>query len=105
METVVTLIEEELKRLRKSHVFQLQEVSAEQKRKAAMSILLSSQKSLQLFGRNYLQTLPLLETIAAGDAKLSITLDLEDPIDADFRFMKDEQFAICDSSFYRFKRS
>lgn len=37
--------------------------------------------------------LPVLETIAAGDAKLSITLDVEDPIDADFRFVKDEQFA------------
>lgn len=40
-----------------------------------------------------LEGLPILETIAAGDAKLSITLDVEDPIDADFRFVKDEQFA------------
>lgn len=38
-------------------------------------------------------SLPVLETIAAGDAKLSITLDVEDPIDVDFRFVKDEQFA------------
>lgn len=40
-----------------------------------------------------LANLPVLETIAAGDAKLSVTLDVEDPIDADFRFVKDEQFA------------
>ena len=40
-----------------------------------------------------LASLPLLGTIAAGDAKLSVTLDLEDPIDADFRFVKEEQFA------------
>ncbi|MBO1915397.1 DNA polymerase/3'-5' exonuclease PolX, partial [Microvirga sp. 3-52] len=40
-----------------------------------------------------LSSLPILETIAAGDAKLSVTIDMEDPIDADFRFMKDEQFA------------
>ena len=40
-----------------------------------------------------LDSLPLLGTIAAGDAKLSVTLDLEDPIDADFRFVKEEQFA------------
>lgn len=40
-----------------------------------------------------LTALPVLETIAAGDAKLSITIDVEDPIDADFRFVKDEQFA------------
>ncbi len=32
-------------------------------------------------------------TIAAGDAKLSVTLDLEEQIDADFRFVKEEQFA------------
>lgn len=40
-----------------------------------------------------MEKLPVLETIAAGDSKLSITLDVEDPIDADFRFVKDEQFA------------
>lgn len=40
-----------------------------------------------------LTALPVLETIAAGDAKLSITIDVEDPIDADFRFVKNEQFA------------
>ena len=40
-----------------------------------------------------LASLPLLGTIAAGDAKLSVTLDLEDPIDADFRFVKEAQFA------------
>lgn len=37
--------------------------------------------------------LPVLETIAAGDAKLSITLDVDDPIDADFRFVTNDQFA------------
>ncbi|MCG7335438.1 DNA polymerase/3'-5' exonuclease PolX [Sporosarcina sp. ACRSM] len=40
-----------------------------------------------------LAALPLAATIAAGDAKLSITLDLEDQMDADFRFVTDEQFA------------
>jgi len=40
-----------------------------------------------------LATLPLIATIAAGDAKLSVTLDLEEAIDADFRFVKAEQFA------------
>ena len=40
-----------------------------------------------------LKDLPVLETIAAGDAKLSVTLDIEDPIDADFRFVTDAQFA------------
>ncbi len=40
-----------------------------------------------------LASLPLTATIAAGDAKLSVTLDLEEQIDADFRFVKEEQFA------------
>ena len=40
-----------------------------------------------------LASLPLSATIAAGDAKLSVTLDLEEQIDADFRFVKEEQFA------------
>lgn len=40
-----------------------------------------------------LKDLPIIETIAAGDAKLSVTLDVEDPIDADFRFVTDDQFA------------
>lgn len=40
-----------------------------------------------------LDSLSILNTIASGDAKLSVTLDLEDPISADFRFVKDNQFA------------
>ncbi len=40
-----------------------------------------------------LSVLPVQDVIAAGDAKLSVTLDLEEPIDADFRFVKEEQFA------------
>lgn len=40
-----------------------------------------------------LEVLPLAATIAAGDAKLSVTLDLDEQIDADFRFVIAEQFA------------
>ncbi|KXH87259.1 DNA polymerase/3'-5' exonuclease PolX [Sporosarcina sp. HYO08] len=40
-----------------------------------------------------LKALPIANTIAAGDSKLSVTLDLEEQIDADFRFVRDEQFA------------
>lgn len=40
-----------------------------------------------------LKLLPVKETIAAGDAKLSVTLELEEMIDADFRFVTDAQFA------------
>ncbi len=40
-----------------------------------------------------LEKLPVRETIAAGDAKLSVTLELEEVIDADFRFVTDAQYA------------
>ncbi|MDW0118166.1 DNA polymerase/3'-5' exonuclease PolX [Sporosarcina thermotolerans] len=40
-----------------------------------------------------LETLPVEETVAAGDAKLSIVLDMADLVDADFRFVTDDQFA------------
>lgn len=40
-----------------------------------------------------LAALPVEEVIAAGDAKLSVTLDMTDLVDADFRFVTDEQFA------------
>lgn len=40
-----------------------------------------------------LKLLPAIETIAAGDAKLSVTLELEEIIDVDFRFVTDAQYA------------
>ncbi|VDG99481.1 DNA polymerase/3'-5' exonuclease PolX [Lysinibacillus sphaericus] len=40
-----------------------------------------------------LKLLPTIETIAAGDSKLSVTLELEEIIDVDFRFVTDTQFA------------
>ncbi|MDW0110416.1 DNA polymerase/3'-5' exonuclease PolX [Sporosarcina aquimarina] len=40
-----------------------------------------------------LNLLPVKETIAAGDAKLSVTLELDDLIDVDFRFVTDAQYA------------
>ncbi|GKV66420.1 MULTISPECIES: DNA polymerase/3'-5' exonuclease PolX [Sporosarcina] len=40
-----------------------------------------------------LAALPVEKVIAGGDAKLSISLDTENPIDADFRFVTNEQFA------------
>lgn len=40
-----------------------------------------------------LKLLPTIETIAAGDSKLSVTLELEEIIDVDFRFVTDTQYA------------
>lgn len=40
-----------------------------------------------------LEVLPVEETVAGGDAKLSVLLDMTDLVDADFRFVTDAQFA------------
>lgn len=40
-----------------------------------------------------MEVLPIEETVAAGDSKLSVVLDMADLVDADFRFVTEEQFA------------
>ncbi len=40
-----------------------------------------------------LSRLPIEETIAAGDTKVSVTLDLENPVSVDFRLVKQHEFA------------
>ncbi len=40
-----------------------------------------------------LSLLPVEETIAAGDTKVSVTLDLENPVSVDFRLVKQHEFA------------
>ncbi|PID21505.1 DNA polymerase/3'-5' exonuclease PolX [Sporosarcina sp. P3] len=47
----------------------------------------------QIVREKILAALPIEKVIAAGDAKLSISLDTENPIDADFRFVTENQFA------------
>ena len=93
VESVVKLIEEELDAI---HEVQRFSVAGSYRRTEEESsdvdfIIVTEEPAI--VREKLLVTLPLLDTIAAGDAKLSITLDLEDPIDADFRFVKAEQFA------------
>lgn len=40
-----------------------------------------------------MEVLPIEETVAAGDSKLSVVLDMADLVDADFRFVSEKQFA------------
>lgn len=47
----------------------------------------------QIVREKIMAALPIEKVIAAGDAKLSISLDTEHPIDADFRFVTEDQFA------------
>jgi len=93
MDKVVEVVEDELKAIAEITRFS---VAGSYRRTEEESsdvdfILVTSEPAI--VREKLLASLPLLGTIAAGDAKLSVTLDLEDPIDADFRFVKEEQFA------------
>ena len=93
VESVVKLIEEELSSIEEVKRFSVAgsfRRTEEESSDVDFIIVTEEPASVR---EKLLTTLPLLDTIAAGDAKLSITLDLEDPIDADFRFVKAEQFA------------
>ena len=93
METVVTFLEERIKEIPEITRFSVAGSyrRTEEESSDADFILVTEEPSV--VREKLLSSLPILETIAAGEAKLSITLDIEDPIDVDFRFMKDEQFA------------
>ena len=93
MEPVVSLVELELRNIEEIKKFS---VAGSYRRTEEQSsdvdfIIVTDEPSI--VREKLLVALPVLDTIAAGDAKLSVTLDLEDPISADFRFVKDNQFA------------
>lgn len=93
MEPVVSLVEFELTKIEEIKKFS---VAGSYRRTEEQSsdvdfIIVTDEPSI--VREKLLVALPVLDTIAAGDAKLSVTLDLEDPISADFRFVKDNQFA------------
>lgn len=93
MEDVVLLVEENLQKIEEIKHFS---VAGSYRRTEEESsdvdfIIVTDEPSI--VREKLLGTLPIISTIAAGDSKLSVTLDLEDPIDADFRFVKADQFA------------
>lgn len=93
VESVVKLIEEELNSIEEVKRFSVAGSFRRTEEESSDVDFIIVTEEAAIVREELLKTLPLLETIAAGDAKLSITLDLEDPIDADFRFVKAEQFA------------
>ncbi|MFD1927219.1 DNA polymerase/3'-5' exonuclease PolX [Sporosarcina siberiensis] len=93
MENVVLLVEEHLQEIEEIKRFS---VAGSYRRTEEESsdvdfIIVTDEPSI--VREKLLGALPIISTIAAGDSKLSVTLDLEDPMDADFRFVKAEQFA------------
>lgn len=93
VDSVVKLIEEELTKIPEVKQFSVAGSYRRTEEESSDVDFIIVTEEPRIVRETLLATLPLLDTIAAGDAKLSITLDLEDPIDADFRFVKAEQFA------------
>lgn len=93
VESVVKLIEEELSGIPEVNRFSVAGSYRRTEEESSDVDFIIVTEEPAIVREKLLTTLPLLDTIAAGDAKLSITLDLEDPMDADFRFVKAEQFA------------
>lgn len=93
MEKIVSLIEEQLRRVEEITKFS---VAGSYRRTEEESsdvdfIIVTDEPST--VREKLLTSLPVLDTIASGDAKLSVKLDLEESISADFRFVKENQFA------------
>ncbi len=93
VDAVVKLIEEELDKIEEITRFSVAGSYRRTEEESSDVDFILVTEAPQIVREKVMAALPMLDTIAAGDAKLSITLDLEDPIDADFRFVKPEQFA------------
>ncbi|CAM3106710.1 DNA polymerase/3'-5' exonuclease PolX [Filibacter tadaridae] len=93
MEKVVTFLETELQKITEIKHFSVAGSYRRTKEESSDVDFIIVTDEPSIVREKLLQSLPLLATIAAGDSKLSVTLDLEEAIDADFRFVKDEQFA------------
>lgn len=93
MEKVVSLVEEELQAIQEVKCFSVAGSYRRTEEESSDVDFIIVTDEPGIVREKLLLSLPLAATIAAGDAKLSVTLDLEDAIDADFRFVKEEQYA------------
>ena len=93
MDKVVGVVEDELKQIEEITRFSVAGSYRRTEEESSDVDFILVTKEPSIVREKLLASLPVLSTIAAGDAKLSVTLDLEEPIDADFRFVTEEQFA------------
>ncbi|MCG7346429.1 DNA polymerase/3'-5' exonuclease PolX [Sporosarcina sp. ACRSL] len=93
VETIVHAIEEELSEIEEITRFSVAGSfrRAEEKSSDVDFIIVTDEPST--VREKLMAVLPIEETVAAGDSKLSVVLDMADLVDADFRFVNDEQFA------------
>ena len=93
MEKVVSFVEEELQAIPEIKHFSVAGSYRRTEEESSDVDFIIVTEEPSIVREKLLASLPMVATIAAGDSKLSVTLDLEEAIDADFRFVKEEQFA------------
>ncbi|MHA6259406.1 DNA polymerase/3'-5' exonuclease PolX [Sporosarcina sp. CAU 1771] len=93
VEKVVSLVEEELQKVSEIKRFSVAGSYRRTEEESSDVDFIVVTDEPGVVREKLLASLPISATIAGGDAKLSVTLDLEEAIDADFRFVKEEQFA------------
>ncbi|MCZ2258045.1 DNA polymerase/3'-5' exonuclease PolX [Sporosarcina sp. G11-34] len=93
MEKVVSFVEEELQAIPEIKRFSVAGSYRRTEEESSDVDFIIVTEEPSIVREKLLASLPMVATIAAGDSKLSVTLDLEEAIDADFRFVKEEQFA------------
>ena len=93
VESIVLAIEEELREIKEISRFSVAGSfrRAEEESSDVDFIIVTDEPAI--VREKLLEMLPIEETVAAGDSKLSVVLDMADLVDADFRFVKEEQFA------------
>lgn len=90
---VVNFVEAELQRIEEIEKFQVAGSYRRREEESSDVDWILVTENPQVVREKILAALPIEKVIAAGEAKLSISLDLENPIDADFRFVTRAQFA------------
>lgn len=93
IESIVLSIEEELQKISEIKRFSVAGSfrRAEEQSSDVDFIIVTDEPAI--VREKLLEALPIEETVAAGDSKLSVALDMAEIVDADFRFVTDEQFA------------
>ncbi|WP_342535896.1 DNA polymerase/3'-5' exonuclease PolX [Sporosarcina sp. FSL K6-3508] len=93
VEKVVNIVEAELELIKEVDKFQVAGSYRRREEESSDVDWIIVTEKPETVREKILSVLPIEKIIAAGDAKLSISLDTEKPIDADFRFVTEAQFA------------
>lgn len=93
MEQVVSFIEKELKTISEISHFSVAGSYRRSKEESSDVDFIVVTTEPKIVREKLLEKLPTIDVIAAGDTKVSMTIDWDEAVDADFRFVNEQQFA------------